>query len=93
MTSIWFSIRRLARHSAIVLVPAMVLTASAASGQSLGTAQNFAVLGATTVTSTGATVVTGQLGVLDGHLLLFANQIAFGSQTITIDRSEKSEPK
>lgn len=37
--------------------------------------------------------VTGQLGVLDGHLLLFANQIAFGSQTITIDRSEKSVAK
>ncbi len=31
--------------------------------------------------------VSGQLGVLDGHLLLFADQIAFGSQIITIDRS------
>ena len=34
----------------------------------------------------GRITVTGQLGVLDGHLLLFADHIAFGSQMIGIDR-------
>jgi hypothetical protein len=36
--------------------------------------------------SKGHISVSGQLGILDGHLLLFANQITFGSQTITVDR-------
>jgi hypothetical protein len=34
----------------------------------------------------GNVTVSGQLGVLDGHLLLFADQIAFGSQTVAIER-------
>jgi len=41
----------------------------------------------------GEITVTGQLGVLDGHLLLFADQIAFGSQTVVIDRSGGNAPK
>jgi hypothetical protein len=41
----------------------------------------------------GNVSVTGQLGLLDGHLLLFADQIVFGSQTITIDRLGKSPGK
>jgi hypothetical protein len=41
----------------------------------------------------GRVSVTGQLGVLDGHLLLFADQIAFGSETVNIDRPGKSPAK
>jgi ice-binding like protein len=55
------------RRSTIVSLAAIVLNASGASAQSpLGSAQNFAVLGAATVTNTGPTVVTGDLGVSPG---------------------------
>jgi len=43
--------------------------------------------------SKGKITVTGQLGILDGHLLLFADQIAFGSKTVTIERRGKEAPK
>jgi Ice-binding-like len=60
-------LRRLTRLSTIVPFAAVVLNAFAASAQSpLGSAQSFAVLGATTVTNTGPTVVTGELGVSPG---------------------------
>jgi len=55
------------RLSTVVPFAAIVLNAFAASAQSpLGSAQSFAVLGATTVTNTGPTVVTGDLGVSPG---------------------------
>ncbi|MGD0465054.1 MAG: hypothetical protein ABSB74_21430 [Tepidisphaeraceae bacterium] len=41
----------------------------------------------------GHVAVTGQLGILDGQLVLFADQIVFGSQTVTIDRPGKSTAK
>src|SRR6185295_11680129 len=56
--------RRIIRLAGLVAVTAIVLNASAASAQSpFGSAQDFAVLGGSIVTNTGATVVTGDLGV------------------------------
>lgn len=61
------SFRRMARLSAIVPLAAIVLNASAAAAQSpLGSAQSFAVLGASTVTNTGLTIITGDVGVSPG---------------------------
>ena len=66
MTKIFLSLRRMTRLSAIVPLAAIVLNASVASAQLLGSAQKFAVLGASTVTNNGATIITGDVGVSPG---------------------------
>jgi hypothetical protein len=68
MTKICKTLRTLTRLAAIVSFAAFALNPSPASAQqpSLGTAQNFAVLGASTVTNTGPTLVTGDVGVSPG---------------------------
>src|ERR1700687_1854448 len=83
MTETCFSLPRMTRLSAIVSIAAIVLNASAASAQSLGSAQSFAVLGATTVTSTGLTRITGDLGLRPGTALTgFPPGVVVGGGTI-----------
>jgi len=58
--------RWILRHCPIAAAAIILFTATPGSAQILGTAGNYGVLGSSTVTNTGNTVITGDLGVSPG---------------------------
>ncbi|AHF92565.1 sortase-sorted surface protein [Opitutaceae bacterium TAV5] len=62
-------IHQLLRISALAALTPVLLTATSARAQILGSAGNYGALGGSTVTNTGGTVITGGLGVSPGSAI------------------------
>ncbi len=83
---VFATVSPLAILTALLMTAGSVQASAQGTAPTLGTAQSFAVLGASTVTNTGPTVVTGDLGVAPGTAVTgFPPGIVVGGATHAAD--------